>query len=70
MRNTKRMDIFHQPVWCETGAIQKQVRSLLTIITIGYDVPWQTVNELLIEAALKTEYILDPPRPCAPDFTG
>ena len=34
-----------------------------TTITIGYDVPWQTVNELLIEAALKTESILETPPP-------
>jgi small-conductance mechanosensitive channel len=34
-----------------------------TTITIGYDVPWQTVNQLLIDAALKTEYILETPPP-------
>jgi small-conductance mechanosensitive channel len=34
-----------------------------TTITIGYDVPWQTVNELLIEAAAMTENIVDHPEP-------
>lgn len=34
-----------------------------TGITIGYDVPWQTVNELLIAAAKKTESIVDHPEP-------
>jgi small-conductance mechanosensitive channel len=34
-----------------------------TGITIGYDVPWQTVNELLIAAARKTEGIADNPPP-------
>ncbi|MEH6585126.1 MAG: mechanosensitive ion channel family protein [Halioglobus sp.] len=33
-----------------------------TSVTIGYDVPWQTVNKLLISAAEKTEHIaLTPP---------
>jgi small-conductance mechanosensitive channel len=34
-----------------------------TTITIGYDVPWQTVNSLLIAAARKTEHILEHPEP-------
>ena len=34
-----------------------------TTITIGYDVPWQTVNELLIAAATMTENIADNPEP-------
>jgi len=32
-------------------------------VTIGYDVPWKTVNELLISAALKTEHIEAEPAP-------
>jgi len=32
-------------------------------VTIGYDVPWRQVHELLIEAALKTEHVLSEPRP-------
>ncbi len=36
---------------------------LHTTITIGYDAPWRTVHELLIDAALATEGILEQPRP-------
>ena len=34
-----------------------------TVVTIGYDVPWQTVNDLLIAAAKKTEGISSHPEP-------
>ena len=34
-----------------------------TTVTIGYDVPWQTVNELLIAAALDTQDIVGHPEP-------
>jgi small-conductance mechanosensitive channel len=36
---------------------------LHTIVTIGYDVPWQKVHEVLIEAAKTTPRILDTPSP-------
>jgi small-conductance mechanosensitive channel len=36
---------------------------LHTSITIGYDAPWRTVHELLIEAARKTPCILVEPKP-------
>lgn len=32
-------------------------------VTIGYDTPWKQVYDLLIEAALKTAYILEEPKP-------
>lgn len=32
-------------------------------VSIGYDVPWRTVNRLLIEAALNTLGVVDDPRP-------
>lgn len=32
-------------------------------VSIGYDVPWQTVNKLLIDAALNTPGVVDDPRP-------
>jgi len=32
-------------------------------VTIGYDVPWEQVYELLIRSALKTVHILEEPRP-------
>ena len=42
----------------------KQLGLILnTSITIGYDVPWRTVQQLLIEAALKTEHIKQEPTP-------
>ncbi len=34
-----------------------------TCVTIGYDVPWQKVNELLIAAARRTEDIAESPEP-------
>jgi small-conductance mechanosensitive channel len=36
---------------------------LHSTVTIGYDVPWQTVHQLLIDAALATEDIEKEPRP-------
>jgi len=36
---------------------------LHTSVTIGYDAPWRTIHKLLIEAALKTKYILHDPAP-------
>ena len=36
---------------------------LHTNVTIGYDVPWRQVHELLIQAALGTTHILPEPRP-------
>ena len=34
-----------------------------TSITIGYNVPWRTVHQLMVDAALATRGILDEPRP-------
>jgi small-conductance mechanosensitive channel len=36
---------------------------LHTSVTIGYDAPWRTIHKLLIDAALKTKYILHEPAP-------
>jgi small-conductance mechanosensitive channel len=36
---------------------------LHTAVTIGYDAPWRTVHELLIEAARKTPRVLVDPKP-------
>jgi len=36
---------------------------LHTAVTIGYDVPWQRVEELLVEAALATEHLEAEPPP-------
>ena len=34
-----------------------------TTVTMGYDVPWQDVYELLLEAALRTEHVQRQPQP-------
>jgi small-conductance mechanosensitive channel len=34
-----------------------------TEVTFGYNTPWQTVQEVLINAALETKYILKSPKP-------
>ncbi len=34
-----------------------------TTITIGYDVPWKLMHEALLEAALRTDFISDKPKP-------
>lgn len=34
-----------------------------TTITIGYDVPWRTIHEMMIRAALRSQYILKDPAP-------
>ena len=36
---------------------------LHTSVTIGYDAPWRTIHKLLIDAALRTQYILHEPPP-------
>ena len=36
---------------------------LHTSVTIGYEVPWRKVHELLIQAALRTRHILEEPAP-------
>lgn len=36
---------------------------LNTTVTIGYDTPWKDMYQALIDAALKTEYILPEPKP-------
>jgi len=36
---------------------------LHTTVTIGYDVPWMDMHNALIEAALRTEFVLHEPKP-------
>lgn len=42
---------------------EKQGLIVHYIVTLGYDVPWQHVYDLLIEAALKTEFVIQDPKP-------
>ena len=37
--------------------------SIHSEVSIGYDIPWRKVNELLIDAALNTPGVVDDPRP-------
>ncbi len=34
-----------------------------TTVTIGYDVPWKNMHQALVDAALRTEYVLPEPKP-------
>ncbi len=34
-----------------------------TTVTIGYDIPWKDMNQALINAALRTEFVLKDPQP-------
>lgn len=36
---------------------------LNTTVTLGYDIPWQTAHELLIDAAQRTDKVLQTPKP-------
>lgn len=46
-----------------SSAVQEYGLILHTTVTIGYDVPWRQVHELLITAAKETEHILALPPP-------
>lgn len=42
---------------------QEKGLAVYTTVTIGYDVPWQRVHELLLAAAADTEYTVKTPQP-------
>ena len=46
-----------------SSSAQQEGLILHTTVTIGYDAPWRTVHQLLINAALATEHILNGPQP-------
>ena len=46
-----------------SASAQQEGLILHTSVTIGYDAPWRTVHQLLIDAALATENILKEPKP-------
>ncbi len=46
-----------------SASAQQEGLILHTTVTIGYDAPWRTVHQLLINAALACEGILQEPRP-------
>lgn len=49
--------------YSSTSTGQNEGLIINTSITMGYDVPWRQVNQLLIEAALKTNMLLSKPQP-------
>ena len=46
-----------------SASAQHEGLILHTTVTIGYDAPWRTIRQLLIDAASATEHILKEPRP-------
>jgi small-conductance mechanosensitive channel len=46
-----------------SASAQKEGLILHTAVTIGYDAPWRTVHQLLIDAALECEHVLRDPMP-------
>lgn len=46
-----------------TSNSQTEGLIVYTTVTIGYDAPWKQVHQLLIEAALRSEYIEKDPQP-------
>ena len=46
-----------------SASAQQEGLILHTTVTIGYDAPWRTVHQLLIDAALACENILQKPSP-------
>lgn len=46
-----------------TREAQENGLILHTTVTIGYDVPWPKVHQALVDAALKTDMIMNSPRP-------
>ncbi|MBN2355369.1 mechanosensitive ion channel [candidate division KSB1 bacterium] len=46
-----------------SSSSQERGLVLHSTVTIGYDVPWRQVHELLLDAAAKTGYLLEEPAP-------
>lgn len=46
-----------------SSSAQSRGLILSSTVTIGYDVPWRNVHELLISAALKTDHVKQEPKP-------
>ena len=55
--------IINAHLWNYTKNANELGLILHTSVTIGYDVPWDTVNKLLIKAALKTTLTQKDPKP-------
>jgi small-conductance mechanosensitive channel len=46
-----------------SASAEREGLILHTSVTIGYDAPWRTVHQLLVNAALETGHILQDPKP-------
>ncbi len=46
-----------------SASVHQEGLILHTSVTIGYDAPWRTVHQLLMDAALATENVLQEPQP-------
>ena len=55
--------IINAHLWNYSKTTKELGLILHTNVTIGYDVPWETVNKLLIKAALKTKLTQKDPKP-------
>jgi len=55
--------IINTHLWNFTSSAKEIGIILHTSVTIGYDVPWDTVNKLLLEAAKNTENLTRDPKP-------
>ncbi|WP_294081466.1 mechanosensitive ion channel family protein [Proteiniphilum sp. UBA5384] len=49
--------------YSSTSTGQNEGLIVNTSVTMGYEVPWRQVNQLLIDAALKTDLLLSKPQP-------
>ena len=49
--------------YSSTSTGQNEGLIINTSVTMGYDIPWRQVNQLLIKAALKTDMLLSKPQP-------
>jgi len=70
MRNVKNVDItipnamvLSSHITNYSSSSQEKGLVVHTVITQGYEVPWTKVHDLLIKAALASEYILKDPQP-------
>ncbi len=69
IRTTKKEEVTIPNAKILTGTIinysneEHEPIILHTTVTLGYDLPWETAEELLLSAAFKTQFILKEPKP-------
>jgi len=55
--------VLNQSLVNYSAMARKQGLIVHTAVTIGYDVPWRKIHELLVRAALQTKHVLEEPAP-------